>query len=102
MKTSRLITCCIGLAVLVTIGSSRAYAQAEIDPDHYETGDARPLPQSSSSVTAQVAIHYQGNFTLPYSVQCGGAIRLLANTQSQLIPREEKLFALLLADKAIL
>lgn len=52
MKTSRLITCCIGLAELVTIGSSRAHAQADIDPDHYETGDARPLPQSSSSVTA--------------------------------------------------
>ena len=56
--------------MLVTIGSSRAYAQAEIDPDHYETGDAGRLPQSSSSVTAQVAIHYQGNFTLPYSVEC--------------------------------
>ena len=70
MKTSRLTTCCIGLAVLVTIGISRAYAQAEIDPDHYETNDAGTLPQSRSSVTAQVPIHYHRNFTLPYSVQC--------------------------------
>ncbi len=29
-----------------------------------------PLPQSKTSITTQVAIHYQGNFTLPYSVQC--------------------------------
>lgn len=70
MKMSQLITCCIGLALVFTIGSSRANAQAEIDPDHYETGDAGPLPQSSSGVAAQVAIHYEGNFTLPYSVQC--------------------------------
>jgi hypothetical protein len=69
VKTSQLLTCCLGLAVLVTVGSSRAYAQFEIDPDHYETREAEPVPQAKTNVP-QVAIHYQGNVTLPYSVQC--------------------------------
>ena len=71
MKTVRLITYFIGLAVLVTVGNPRAYAQSEIDPDHYETRDTEPLPQSKTNTSGQVAkIHYEGNFTLPYSLQC--------------------------------
>jgi hypothetical protein len=43
VKTLRLIACFIGLAVLVALGSPRAQAQAEIDPDHYEIGDPQRL-----------------------------------------------------------
>jgi hypothetical protein len=71
VKTVRFIACFIGLATLVTVGSQRAYAQFEVDPDHYENRDTEPLPQSKTNVPAQAAkIHYEGNFTLPYSLQC--------------------------------
>jgi len=71
VKTARLITCSIGLAVLVTVGSLRAHAQFEVDPDHYETRDAEPLPQSKTSALGQVAnLHYEGSFVLPYRLQC--------------------------------
>jgi hypothetical protein len=71
VKTIRFIACLIGLAVLVTVGSQRAYAQFEVDPDHYENRDTEPPPQSKTNAPGPVAkIHYEGNFTLPYSLQC--------------------------------
>jgi hypothetical protein len=71
VKNLWLMTCFIGLAVLVTVGSPRAYAQFDVDPDHYETRDPEPLPQSKTNAPGQVAkIHYEGNFVLPYSLQC--------------------------------
>jgi hypothetical protein len=71
MKKVPLMTYFIGLAMLVAVGSSRAYAQFEVDPDHYETRDAEPLPQVKTNAPGQAAkIHYEGNFTLPYSLQC--------------------------------
>jgi len=71
MKAVSLMTYFIGLAMLVTVASSRAYAQFEVDPDHYETRDADPLPDSKTNAPGQAAkIHYEGNFTLPYSLQC--------------------------------
>jgi hypothetical protein len=90
VKTARLITCSIGLAVLVTVGSLRAHAQFEVDPDHYETRDAEPLPQSKTSALGQVAnLHYEGSFVLPYRLHATGAVCLPADTQLQSIPREE-------------
>jgi|SRR5580704_6284367 hypothetical protein len=69
MKAVSLMTYFI--AMLVTVGSSRAYAQFEVDPDHYETRATEPLPQSKTKAPGQAAkIHYEGNFTLPYSLQC--------------------------------
>jgi hypothetical protein len=71
VNTLRLVACFIGMAVLITLGSARAYAQFEVDPDHYENRDTEPLPQSRTNVPGQIAkVHYEGNFTLPYSVQC--------------------------------
>lgn len=61
MKTTRIAMYIIGVTVLMMLaGSSKAFAQFEIDPDHYET-------------PAEVAnTHYEGKFTLPYTVQCHG------------------------------
>jgi len=88
VKTPRLITCSIGLAVLVVVGSPQAVAQFEVDPDHYEIRDAPP-PQSKADATAQVSKeHYAGNFALPYSLQCNRS-GFRANTPLQSIPREE-------------
>ena len=71
MKAVRLMTYFIGLAMLVTVGSSRAYAQSDVDPDHYyEIREPEPQPPSRTNVPGQAAkIHYEGNFTLPYSLQ---------------------------------
>ncbi len=71
MKTVQFIACFIGLAVSVALGSQRAYAQFEVDPDHYENRDTEPPPQSKTHAPGQIAkIHYEGNFTLPFSLQC--------------------------------
>ena len=71
MKTVRCITCLIGLAVFVGLENPRAYAQAEVDPDHYETRDPEPLPQANTNAPSPVdKIHYAGNFVLPYRLQC--------------------------------
>ena len=67
MKTLRLTACFFGLAVLVTVGSPRAWAQSDVDPDHYDIRDPEPQPQSRTNVTK---MHYEGNFILPYSVRC--------------------------------
>jgi hypothetical protein len=71
VKTVRWVTCLIGLAVFIGLGNPRACAQAEIDPDHYEPWDPEPPPQSKTNAPGQVSkIHYEGNFVLPYSLQC--------------------------------
>jgi hypothetical protein len=64
MKTARITGYIIGLAVLTTlVGGSKAYAQFEINPDHFETTDTPTQPAK---------MHYVGKFTLPYTVQCDG------------------------------
>ena len=74
MKTVRWTICLIGLAVLLTVPSARAFAQFEVDPDHYETSNTEPMPQSRINVPGHVSeIHYKGNFTLPYSLRCNGS-----------------------------
>jgi hypothetical protein len=71
VKNLWLMTCFMGLAVFVTVESPRAYAQSEVDPDHYETRDLEPQAQSRTNASASVAqIHYEGNFVLPYNLQC--------------------------------
>jgi hypothetical protein len=64
MKTTRIATYIIGLTLLTTLaGGAKAYAQFEIDPDHFET----PAESTQAAKT-----HYEGKFTLPYTVQCHG------------------------------
>jgi hypothetical protein len=74
VKTLRWTICLIGLAVFVTLGSPLAQAQAEIDPDHYETVDAQSLPQSKTMAPVQVGkMRCEGNFLMPSSVRCNGS-----------------------------
>ena len=62
--TTRTTGYIIGLTVLITLlGGSKAHAQFEIDPDHFETTD---------TPTQAAKMHYVGKFTLPYTVQCDG------------------------------
>lgn len=63
MKTVRIAGYILGLTILITLpGSSKVYAQAEIDPDHYETTDAAPT----------AAMHYAGKVKLPHTLRCEG------------------------------
>jgi hypothetical protein len=65
------ITTLFGLAAIVSVGGPNAYAQFEVDPDHFETREPEPLLQSKANSPAQPAkTHYVGDVTLPYPVQC--------------------------------
>lgn len=73
MKTIWVATYIIGLAVFVTNGVPHALAQFEVDPDHYETREPGTSQQSKNSPAIQaVDVHYKGNFTLPYTLECNG------------------------------
>jgi len=71
MKTC-CVTCFIALAMFVALESPRAYAQADVAPDYYPIGsDPEPQPQPKTSAPDDLSkVHYEGNFVLPYSVQC--------------------------------
>jgi hypothetical protein len=73
MKTMPFVAACAGLAFVMMFGTPRAYAQAEVDPDHYDTPEA-PASQPTRANTAHEAaqVHYEGSFLLPHSLQCNG------------------------------
>ena len=63
---ARAIAVFVGLLWSVMLGPSRAYAQAEIDPDHFDSPNAQSIPQLVR------LLRYDGTFFLPYSVLCNG------------------------------
>jgi len=67
VKAVRIIQIFAGLAVVFLFGGPRAFAQSEIDPDHFE---GQPFEQAKPP--APKVTHYEGNFKLPYAVQCNG------------------------------
>lgn len=73
MKTPlviRVLPCMLGLFAL---GASGAYAQSEIDPDHFESPNTEPFSQQKPNAASQPAeTRYEGRFALPYSVMCSG------------------------------
>lgn len=72
MRYPRFTQYLIGLAVLLALGGSRAYAQFEIDPDHYETREPESIEPSKTKAPGLARIHFEGNFTLPYTLECNG------------------------------
>lgn len=60
---------------LVVLGGSLAYAQSEIDPDHFESPNVEPLEKGKTNPdgTTQTT-HYDGEFVLPYSLLCNGNV----------------------------
>lgn len=63
----------VGLTGLVALGSPRAYAQSEIDPDHFEMTNTEAFEQPKTRTDSEAArLHYEGNFILPYRLQCNG------------------------------
>jgi len=69
MKVLSIFGTSAALAVLsLALGCPGAYAQAEIDPDHFDSPNTEPFPQPK----AAGGIRYNGTFSLPYSVLCNG------------------------------
>jgi hypothetical protein len=66
----RILACSIGLAA---VGASGAYAQSEIDPDHFESPSVEPFDTAEASASGDAGDnHYDGKFSLPYAVQRNG------------------------------
>lgn len=61
----------VGLLVSAML-SPRVYAQAEVDPDHFDSPDTEPVPQSRTADGKVTAARYDRTLSLPYSVLCNG------------------------------
>jgi hypothetical protein len=53
-------------------GPSFAYAQSEIDPDHFDSPNTEPIAQPRTADSKVTELRYDGTFSLPYSVLCSG------------------------------
>jgi hypothetical protein len=63
--------CCLTGSVALT--APCAYAQSEIDPDHFESPNTEPFTQPKPDAGSQVTeIRYEGRLVLPYSLMCSG------------------------------
>jgi hypothetical protein len=69
---ARAIALFIGLLGSIMVGPSCAYAQSEIDPDHFDSPNTEPIPQPRTVDSKVRATRYNGTFSLPYSVLCNG------------------------------
>jgi hypothetical protein len=72
MKSLSIFAISTALVFLVVLGGPAAYAQQEIDPDHFDSPNTKPMPQPRTSDSKVRAIRYRGTFSLPYSVLCNG------------------------------
>jgi len=73
MKVISIMGMLAGLSGLIAIGAPSARAQAEVDPDHFESSNVEPFERAKTNAGSEAtAIRYDGKFTLPYAVQCSG------------------------------
>jgi len=59
------------LTLLMALGGAGACAQVEIDQDHFDSLNTEPFGQPTSH-SQEHATRYDGNFSLPYALQCRG------------------------------
>ena len=78
-KTTRGVKYCawatavsVGLLGSVTLGPSCAYAQAEVDPDHFDSSSTEQIPQARTADRKVIVTRYDRAFSLPYSALCNG------------------------------
>jgi hypothetical protein len=71
MKVLRILGKVTALTLLMALGSAGAYAQAEIDQGHFDSPNTEPFDPPKTQSQAH-ATRYDGNFSLPYAVQCSG------------------------------
>jgi hypothetical protein len=72
MKSQSIFAISAALAFSVAQGGPGAFAQQEIDPNHFDSPDTGPPDQPKSGQSHGIATRYDGNFSLPYAVQCSG------------------------------
>jgi hypothetical protein len=72
MKVLWILGKVIPLALLIALGGTGAYAQQEIDPDHFDSPITEPPDQPKSSQNHGSETRYDGHFALPYAVKCSG------------------------------
>jgi hypothetical protein len=68
----RVVAIYIGLLGSATLGAACAYAQSEIDPDHFDSPNTEPMPQPRTAGSKVTEFRYDGTLSLPYSVLCNG------------------------------
>ena len=59
------------LSWAVMLRPSFAYAQSEVDPDHFDSPNTEPVPPRTAENNV-TELHYDGTFSLPYGVLCHG------------------------------
>jgi hypothetical protein len=62
----------VGLIASVTLSTSLASAQSEIDPDHFDAPNTEPFPQPRAADSRVLGVRYDGTFLLPHPVLCNG------------------------------
>ena len=60
------------LVAWIVVAGPLARAQFEIDPDHFDSPSVDEPRTKADPEGAVANVHYEGRFTLPYSVQCKG------------------------------
>ena len=61
------------LGVLTMLKPTPCRAQAEVDPDHYDTVENEPVPQGKPTIAvSQKAGNFRGTFALPFDVDYAG------------------------------
>jgi hypothetical protein len=65
------------LLLLFVLEPVQCHAQAEINPDHYDTPNSEPLsPAGSSAAAGRSTGDFRGTFTVPFDIRCAGLILL--------------------------
>ena len=72
MKSLSIFAISAVLAFSVALGGPGAYAQQEIDPDHFDSPNTESMPQPKTVDSKVRAIRFHGTFSLPYGVLCKG------------------------------
>ena len=72
MKTLWTLGTFIALALLLALVGPCAYAQQEVDPEHFDSPSTEAIAQPRT-VDSKVRLpRLRGTFSLPYSVRCNG------------------------------
>ena len=75
MKAAQVMTLLFVLVGIATVATPRAYAQSEIDPDHFDSPNTEPFSQSKTKVDVDAVmgkVRFRGKVNLPYSLRCTG------------------------------